>query len=460
MNVTMTSAYVLGNFYDALVTADNDGNLHPALALSWEMRDPTTWVFQLRPNITFSDGEPWTAAAAKATFDFLKSEAAAGATFGRDMRRIVEVTAEGTLTLVIKTEAPNIVLPQHLLFLYFASPKNIGHDWLAKLSAAPVGTGSFVVQTWGPERMVLSPRTDGWRPPLVDGLEIRAIPEATSREQALTSGRVDVALALNPDQIETLEAAGHRVHQRRPTRIATIVLDTVSPQSPFRDVRLRQAVNYAVNREAISASLLGGLVAPASQPAIETALGYDPALQPYPYDPAKARALLAEAGKPNGFKFIYEFAPGTVPNDAAIMQQIATDLAKVGIVMEIRSLPFPQFARNVAAGGWTGAAWSMDYPGYFHDALKPFYGSIHSCEWAAPWFCEPETEKRVKAAAESVDRGQRVRLTQELMRYYRDIAQSLFLYPALGLDGLGPRIKTWQPWGDNLMLHTVTVGAP
>ena len=459
-NVTTTTTFVLANIYDSLVTADNDGHLVPALAERWEMRNPQTWVFHLRPGVVFSNGETWDAAGAKAVLDALRSDAGAGTTFARDFRRITAVTADAPMTLVIKTEAPNLLLPQHLMFVYFPAPAALARAGRLGLTASPVGTGSFVVERWDSARILLAANAASWRSPKIERLELLALPEATAREQALLSDRVDVMVALNPDQIDAIEAAGHSVRQRRPQRITAMIFDTISQGSPFRDARVRQALNFAVDRDAIARRLLAGRVAPASQPAIATAIGFDPGLEPYPYDPARARALLSAAGYPNGLAFTYEFAPGNLPNDAAVVQQIAADLAGIGVTMEVVTLTFAEYARKVSQGGWRGFAWSMDYPGYFQDALKPFYGSVHSCEWHAPWYCEPQVEARVREAAESTDLDRRVKLTQGLMKYYRDIAQGLFLNPVLGLDGIGPRVQGWAPWGDNLMLHTVEVIKP
>ena len=459
ITVSTTSTFVLANIYDSLVIADNDGKLHPALAESWEMRDPLTWVFHLRPNVTYSNGERWDAAAAKAVLDFLREGSSAGNTFARDFSRLAAVNVEDSLTLVIKTTAPNLLLPQHMLFVFFVAPGRLAEVGMSGLAAEPIGTGSYKVARWGAAQLNLEAFAGSWRKPIVDRLEILALPDATSREQALLTDRVDVGMALNPDQVQTLEAAGARLYQRKPQRITAMIFDTLSPKSPFRDVRVRQAMNFAVNRDAICRNLLGGMVSPVSQPALDIALGFNPDLEPYPYDPAHARELLVHAGYPDGFSFVYEFAPNTLPNDSAIIQQIAADLDNVNVHMTILPLTFPQYARNVTQGGWKGFAWSMDYANYFHDALKPFYESLHSCAWYAPWFCDPAIEARVKAAAESPDLAARTTLSRDLMRYYRDIAQSLFLYPVLGLDGVGPRVTHWQPWGDILMLHTATLAA-
>ena len=397
--VTATSRYSIANIYDSFIAADNDGELHPALALSWRMRDPLTWEFQLRPGVTFSNGELWDAEGAKAVLDYMRSDKGSGFTFANDLKRLREVIAEDSLTLVIKLEAPNVLLPNHLLFVYFPAPQHlreVGHEGL---SMSPVGTGSYALEEWGPGQLSLRAFQGSWREPLVQHLEIIAIPEPTSRENALLTNQVDAAIAMNPDQVGVLERAGIRVVQRAPQRITAMIFDTISEDSPFHDARVRQAMNYAVNRQAISQALLDGRVKPASQPSIEAALGFNPDLEPYPHDPDKARALLIEAGYPDGFSFTYEFAPGTIPNDAAIMQQVASDLAVVDVKMTIQPLTFVQFARNISQGGWRGHAWAMDYAGYFYDALKPFYQSLHSCYWQAPWYCDPEVDQRVKAAA-------------------------------------------------------------
>jgi len=452
---TATTSYTFFTaLFDSLTMIDDAGVVHPWLALEWTPINETTWHFKLRPNVTFSNGEPFNAFAVKTTVDFLLSPEGNAQTVGRDIEFIASTRVIDELTLEIVTKAPNILLPRYVSGFSVVAPKHflaVGIDGFAQ---APIGTGPFKVDDWGPEKVLLSAYRGSWRAPIIDKIEMLALPEPTTRTQAMETKRVDVATNLNPEDVSILEASGNRIHRRSPSRILLVALDNIKPDSPFKDVRVRQALNHAVNRQAIVDNLLGGLVEPASQPAIPTAIGYVPGLKPYAYDPVKARQLLNDAGYAKGLSFIVEFPSGQLANDTAIVQQIAADLAQVGVKMEIRTITFPQLVKNMTVGGWKGHALMTDFstaPSL--DMMRAF--NRHSCRWQAPWYCDPSIQPTLDAAEGSFDIAERTALTQKAIQHYRDTAQGLFLYPALSLDGISSRVTRWAPWNDNFMYHLV-----
>ncbi len=450
---TSTTTYIFFTaLFDSLTQIDDQGVVHPWLALEWSPLNTTTWRLKLRPNVTFSNGEVFDAFAVKTTFDFLLSPAAITQTVARDIDFISDVNVIDALTVEIITKSPNIMLPRYLAGVNIVAPKHFITLGLEGFSQAPIGSGPFKVESWSSEKVLLSAFTKSWRAPKVDKLEVLALPDAVTRIQALESERVDVATNLNTDDIARLAATGKRVHRRNPTRVMVLSFDAVRQGSPFKDERVRQAMNYAVNREAIVKSLLGGLTEPASQPAAPSAVGHIASLKPYPFDPAKARALLKEAGYENGFRFTMEFPGGQMANDAAIAQQVAADLAAIGVRADINEITFQVAIRYMAQGNWKGLALFTDFataPSL--DMMRAF--TRHSCAWTAPWFCDPTIQAKISEADASFDLGQRTKLTQEIVRYYRDTAASLFLYPAVSLDGLSERVTQWQPWNDNFMYH-------
>lgn len=442
--------------FDPLTMIDDQGKLHPWLALEWKPQNETTWRFKLRPGVTFSNGEPFDAAAVKTAFDFLLSPAAAAQTVGRDIDFIAGVNVIDALTVEIVTKTPNIFLPRYVAGVNIVAPKQFTALGVDGFAQAPVGTGPFKVENWGAEKVLLAKFAGSWRAPRVDKLEMLALPDGVTRIQAMETGRVDVATNINPEDVAVLEAMGGRVHRRNPTRILVITLDTLKEGSPFKDTRVRQAMNYGINRQAITTSLLSGLIEPASQPAPATSIGYVPGLKPYPYDPDKARQLLKEAGYANGFSFVMEFPGGQLANDRAVAQQMAADLSLIGVRMEVREIPLPQLVRNMIQGGWKGLALITDFstaPSL--DMLRAF--NRHSCGWSAPWVCEKAIEPTLEEAARTFDEGKRIKLTQDAVRYYRDQALGVFLYPVLSLDGVSARVTRWEPWNDNFMYHLADV---
>ena len=455
-NLGTTSNLVWPAFYDTLTYRDNEGAIVPGLATSWERDGPKTWIFHLRPGVQFSNGEPLTADSVKVTFDMLRSDEARGFSWQREIASYPAVDVIDDLTVAIHTDAPDLLTPGLLTGLYIAPAKYLTEMGYQGLQDAPVGSGPFAVERWEPAKITLTANRTSWHPPKVDRMEMLVVPDSSARLQALIAGRIDVAISVSTDQMEMIEQTGHRTHLRTPTRILVLSFKSTVPGLPFYDERVRQAVNYAVNMEMITEVLLAGLVKPASQPATPGSVGYDPDLKPYSYDPDKARALLKEAGYENGFSFTNIAPGGTLPNDTAILQQIASDLSAVGITMKNRIVTYPQLLRAVIQGDFEGESLLMDFNGRYGDAIRPMErGFNHSCSGPGPWFCNQAIQVVMEKATVTADMAERIRLSQQVVRFYRNTAESLFMFPVAGLDGIAKRVRHWEPWNDVLMFQLV-----
>ena len=457
-NLGTTSNLVWPAFYDTLTFRDNDGVVRPALAVSWEQVEPTVWMFHLRPGVTFSNGEPFTAESVKTTFDMLRTDAANGYSWQREAPFYPRVDVIDGLTVAIHTDRVDVLTPRFLSGLYMAPGRyltDVGYDGLRD---EPVGSGPFKVDDWQAARITLSAFQRSWRPPQVDKLEMLVVPDSSARFQALMTGRIDVAIAVNSDQIGALELAGHRAHLRNPIRILVMALQSMDPDSPFHDVRVRQAANYAINMDLITEVLLAGLVEPARQPALPGSVGYVPDLGPYPYDPDKARQLLKDAGFENGFAFTHVAPVNTLPNDTAIFQQIAADLSDVGIDMTVKIVTYGELLRAVIQGDFDGESLSMDFNNRYGDALRPMTrGFNHSCTGPKPWYCNEDIQEVMNRALVAPSMDERNRLSQQVVTHYYETAESIFLFPVPGLDGIHSRVRGWEPWNDTPMLHLVEV---
>ncbi|MEQ8734249.1 MAG: ABC transporter substrate-binding protein [Rhodospirillaceae bacterium] len=444
--------------YDTLTLVNEQGEVEPQLATSWTRVDDLTWTFDLRPNTYFSNGEKVTADAAVAMVEAFKRDDFIPFSLPRELDFITGARALDEDTVEFTTTAPHALLPRYMSFFYMVPPKHLEEFGAEGLAKDPIGSGPFIVDDWMAERILLRANPDSWRAPKIDRLEVLALPQSTSRLQALVSGRIDVALNLGPDDEPRLTRAGLKLHLRNPVRISVVALETLSDDSPFKDVRVRQAMNYAVNRKAITEALMGGYVEPATQPSPAAAIGFDPTLEAYAYDPDKARALLAEAGVADGFDVVFEVVTGASGSTDAVMQQVAADLARVNVRVEVRPIMYSQVIASMTQGGWNGHMFSIDFAtGPTMDGLRPF--RLHSCTWAASWYCDPVAEALYQEALVTADAEVRADLTRKVITRYRDQASSIFLFPMLGLDGIGPRVKTWTPVNDRLMLHEVELHA-
>jgi len=442
--------------YDRLVDIDNDGNVVPQLAEKWEPVSETEWHFHLRDDVVFSNGEPLTAETVKVAFDMTREDAINASTWFRIADQYPRVEVIDELTVAFHTELPNAMAPRYLS-AFFVVPSGILKDQgIAGLINEPVGSGPFVVDDWAADRVLMSRNATSWRPPKVDAMEARFVPESSARVQALLTGEVDAAVSISPDQIDRLEAAGHRSVTRNPTRIIVFALKANDPESPFADERVRKAFNFAVNKEIITEVLLGGFVEPATQGATPFSVGYIEGLNPYPYDPDRARALLEEAGYEDGVSFTIESVSGTLPNDTAILQQIASDVARVGMTMDVQLLTYPQLLQRTLLGELGGDGFLMDFTNRYADALRGVLNTNHTCRGPGEsWFCDDKIQPVIDLAERTFDLAERTRLTEQVVRYYADVAQSLFLFPALGLDGVHKRVTVWEPMNDRFMYDRI-----
>lgn len=442
--------------YDTLTRVNEQGKVVPQLATSWSRLDDLTWTFGIRTDAAFSNGEPINAETVVAMVAAFEREDFIPFSLPREFDFIASARALDADTVEIKTVAPHALVPRYMSFFYMVPPQHLSDNGAAGLASNPIGSGPYVVEEWLAERVMLRANPASWRAPKIDRVEALVLTQATTRRQALESGRIDVAINLGPDDKPRMSAKGLRLHPRNPVRISVIALNTQTKGTPFADVRVRQAMNYAVDTDTITKTLIGGYVEPASQPTPANAIGFDPSLEPYPYDPDKARSLLSETGMADGFDVIFEVVTGANSATDAVMQQVAADLARVNVRVEVRPILYSQVVSKMTNGGWDGHMFSVDFAtGPTMDGLRPF--RLHSCTWGAPWYCDPVAEALYQQAKTAVDESARIDLTRQVIKHYRDQASSILLFPILGLDGLGPRVKTWSPVNDRLMLHEAEV---
>lgn len=440
--------------FDTLTVINREGVLEPWIAEKWQAVDPLTWHFSLKPGVTFSNGEPFDAAAAAATLNYFASGEGLIEVVAQSVIDVAGARAVDDLTLEIKTKAPNILLPRRLSGIRIPAPG----PWQAlgrqEFSMAPVGSGPFVATSWNMTEIELVANPNSWRPPKVDRIIIKAVPEITTRLQGLITGAIDIAVDIGPDDGAILEPAGARLNFRPSGRVQTLTFYSICEDCPVADVRVRQAINYAVNKQQIIDVLLAGSTKPSGQAAVEGSFGYDPDVPAYPYDPDKARALLAEAGYADGFDLPADMTPGAMAGDGAWYLQIASDLREIGINVTYQTSPYPIHIQKIRQGGWNGLAFGMDFNNLPSlDVLWPL--RIHSCLWKAAWHCRPEWVPLIEDAEQEFDLEERRLKTEALVKMYRDEPTSLFLWEMPGVDGVASRVLNYEPRHAFIAMHEI-----
>ena len=439
--------------FDSLTVVNNQGELEPWLATSWHAEDELTWVISLRGDIEFSNGEPFDADAVIAALEYTRSPEGLRFAIARELSGVISARTRDPLTVELRTSEPDAMLPRSLAGLRIAAPGHFRKLGANAFRLDPVGTGPFKVVSWESGRVRMVANIDSWRPPKVDALELLLIPEQSARLQALQSGAIDVAIGLGPDDQEALAQVDARVHRELTARVLTLAFVTVR-ESPLTDPRVRLALNHAVNRQLIVDTVLAGATEPATQAAPNRAFGYDPGLTALPYDPDRARALLREAGYPDGFDMLATVTIGNAAADQQIYQPIAADLGRVGVDLELQRIPLGTLVRYFYEGNWPGLAFSMDYstePSL--DALRPFL--FHSCLWSEPFHCDEEVVPLIVAARHEFDLDKRRELVRRVLRHHHRAPPGILLWQLPRFDGLTARIQNYRTIPGGLMLHEI-----
>lgn len=348
----------MANLFETLTAVDHDGRLVPYLATDWKLANDTTWDISLRSDVRFSDGTPFSAEDVAFTLRRVPAVPTTVATFAEYVKGIdgIEVTGPHSLRLTTKGPFP-------LLADYMASVGIVSRNHAENASAedfntgrAAIGTGPFRLISWSRgDRLIMERNEHYWgTKPAWDRVTFRYVKSPASRLATLLAGDADFIDTVSVQDLDRLQA------DKRFTVISGLSADIVGfvfdqrdrpppkitgndgqplTHNPFADVRVREAVDLAIDRTAIRDRVMNGQSAPDNQIMRPGQYGYDPDLSPTRVDPARARALLTEAGYPNGFRLSMHCQNDRFVNDAQICQAIAQMLTRIGITTTPEVMP-------------------------------------------------------------------------------------------------------------------------
>lgn len=293
---------VLRNIFDSLVGTTLEGQVVPNLATAWRVVDDFTFEFDMVSGVTFSNGEPLTSDDVVFTFERVITE---GAVDGQTSPRAgllgplvsVEAVDEDTVRFHYSATFPQELLLQALVHFQIVPHDYITEAGVAAFTAQPIGSGPFTYAGGALDGQVTLQRNGSyWRgAPALQTLVFRMMPEPSTRVAALLSGEVQIIQAVPPDLVDRIEGVpGFSVHTAPGTRAYAIELNNAT--EPFNDVRVRQALNYAIDWDSILTNIYRGYAERLATAFLPSGFGFDADLEPYPYDPERARALLQEAG--------------------------------------------------------------------------------------------------------------------------------------------------------------------
>ena len=317
---------------DPLFTYGSDMRIEPGLATEWHLADDTTWELKLRQDVKFHNGDPFTAADVKFNFDRILDPATKSRQVPTWYPQVAEVQIVDDFTVRILTKVPWPAMPNLVAFMRVAPAKYFQEVGAEAFAQKPIGSGPYKFVEWVKDsHMTFEANESYWRgAPAIKNVTFRYVPDASTRAAQLLSGEVDLVQKLSPTDVAQVEASDElAVSSARAMNMMFVGMNSFL--EPFDDIRVRRALNHAVNWDVIIKSVLGGFAYRNESAIGGLTLGHNPGLSPYSYDPDLAKQLLADAGYPNGFETTFNGPVGRYNQDKEVAEAIIADLARVGV---------------------------------------------------------------------------------------------------------------------------------
>jgi peptide/nickel transport system substrate-binding protein len=459
---------------DISVTADLPP-FGPGLATSWEVSpDARVYTFKLRQGVTFHDGTPFDAEAVKFNIErnykpdhpfYHKAGAGSTALGYKDVDK-VEVVDASTVRVTHKEPFADFLYVLAFGTYSIASPtaiQKLGND---EFPNQPVGTGPFkFVERERGVKVVFERNGEYWGgAPPIERFIVRPLPEAVARVTALETGEVDWINAVHPDSIARIQA-NPNIEVGLAQLPNTWGYIPNHRAEPTKNVKLRQAMNYAVNREVLARDIMKGLAVPSTSPFAPGTAGHNPNIKGYSYDPAKAKQLLAEAGFPNGVDLRFQIPQGGAgsPFGVQMTEYIQQNLKDAGINVTIESLEFQTFQSNMANGiapdvHAYNVGFSVDemvnMQRHYRSDLVPPNGNTNP-----GWIEDPELDAMLKKALGTANEEERKKLYFEIQQKAVDMAAWVWVVHQKGARAWNKKVQGFaNPNSYMLTFRTVSLG--
>lgn len=453
--MTEIARSVTGHMYDQILELTADGQIKPMLAESWTNPDPLTWSFKLRQGVKFHDGTPFNAAVMKSTIERILDPKynSLQTTFWVP---VTSITTPDDYTCVIKTQTPMGTMPYTMALTTPVHP-SVNRD-PAAFPAQPIGTGPFKFVEWKKDdRLVMEAFTGYWGgAPKVNQVIFRTIPEISTRMAALERGEIDISLEILPEDVPRLKSKGD-IDIASVETFRTSWLWMNGGRKPFDDVRVRQAVRYAVNLDDLVKSVLAEVGTKARAPIAPKVFGFNANLPAQQYDPAKAKALLTQAGFPNGFDttVVGVGATGGYSRGGDVAQVVIAQLAEVGIRAKIVTEDPATANKNLLELNWdmtfagaTAVTGDADY-----GMTRLYLSSAKRTGWS-----NAEVDRLLTVGRESTDQNTRLKAYQDAQVILWNEGPTLWTHHQIDTIGVRKRVKGFVGRPDRLLqARTVSV---
>lgn len=445
------------NVYDPLLRRDSKtGRLKPGLATSVRALDELTWEVKLRRGVRFHNGEPFNADSVVYTYNSTKDKKQKFKAYGK-VKWAHKVIKVDPYTVHFKTKKPFPVVEEFLTAMLMVPPqfaKRVGKKGIARQC---MGTGPYKFVSWTKGVKFVGVRNEdywGKKAP-IKNIVIRPIKEPATRIAELIRGGVHIIRQVPPDQIDYINGSGRAVVRNTPIlRVVFLRLDTYGRDKKshpaLKDKRVRRAIAHAINMEEIIKHVLKGLALRTATGGSPLAFGYDHSAKPIPYDPQKAKKLLAEAGYPNGFNLTLYSYVGSIVAVRQVVEAIAADLRKVGINSRINIFAaVGQYVRTYKAGKMgdpTVASWGNSSIYDYANTFDPLFGSWSKRSYVK----DPEIDRLIKVASGTLDKKVRLDAYKKIQKIMLDNTYWVPMYGQHEVVGVAKDLN-FEPAGDEII---------
>jgi peptide/nickel transport system substrate-binding protein len=449
---------ILRNVQEALLNRDPVSNeLVGELATAWEQTDEKTWRFTLRQGVTFHDGSPFNAEAAAFGINYTW-DPANDFEIVQFIGPLINATAVDEFTLDVATEEPDPILPSRLYFSPIPSMIQV-QERPDSLVTEPIGTGPYTFVAWNRgQNITITANADWWGLAADDALgevtikdcEFVFRAESSVRASQVNAGEAQIGRFLAPEDCETTPQC------KQTASVETIFLRLDTNHVAMKDIRIRQAIAFAVDKQAVADQLFGG-GEPASQLVGPSATGYNPDLEPYPYDMDQAKALVEEAaadGVPVDAALHVVTREGIYLRNDEFAEYVATQLREAGLNCDSQviepGLYNPEYSKNIKDvpedRGWI----TTNPHGNEIMDVSATMASYYTCTGAASTYCDPALDEAFAAAIPLVGEERVTALGAVTKMYYDAYASVPIIHMPLNY-GLAANLE-WEPRLDAFML--------
>jgi peptide/nickel transport system substrate-binding protein len=428
---------VANHIFNRLIERNDALRMVPGLALSWRTVDDTTWEFKLRPNVTFHDGSPFTAEDVAFSIERVPTVKDSPGLLSAYTKAITGITVVDPLTIRFKTAQPYPLLPNDLSVVSIVSKKAVTGATTADFNSgkAAIGTGPFkLVRFTRGDKIELVRNDNFWgKKPQIQNLSLKILTNDASRVSALLANDVQLIDAVPVSDVKRLTSnTDLRVSQRTSTRLIYLYLDVSRDQSPFvtdkdgkplatnplKDVRVRQALSKAIDREAIKARTMEGASRPTSQLMIPGLPGYIETMKVEAVDIDGAKKLLADAGFPNGFGITLHGTNNRYVQDDQILQTLAQMFSRIGVAVKVEAQPAAMFFGRQNKGEY-----SVSLSGWAPDSaegsslLRALIATRNKDKGLGTYnvgnYSNPKVDQLLETALSTINDGERDKLLQQ-----------------------------------------------